>query len=255
VLGVDRWKGAWVGVVLEDRPGAGHDLAGTVGTPGTAGAGTVGATGFGDPTTAVTGVVGRTITDVVLAARRTGGVDVVAIDIPIGVPARGSRQADVLARRVVGPRRSSVFPTPVRAALEARDYAAAVMASRDLTGVGLSRQAHALGPALLEVEEWVRSTAVAVVEVHPEVSFAVLAGSPLPWSKKSWAGARARLDLLAGAGVHLPADLGPAAVVPVDDVLDAAVAAWSARRYLRGEAVSFPDPPEVLDGIGAAIWA
>ncbi|WP_447925925.1 DUF429 domain-containing protein [Georgenia muralis] len=230
VLGVDRWKGAWVGVVLEDGP-------------------------YGPRGLAVTGVVGRTITDVVLAAQREGRVDVVAVDIPIGVPARGSRQADVLARRVVGPRRSSVFPTPVRAALDAPDHAAAVVASRDLTGVGLSRQAYALGPALIEVEAWVRTTVVAVVEVHPEVSFAVLAGSPLRWSKKSWAGARVRLDLLAGAGVHLPADLGPAAVVPVDDVLDAAVAAWSAHRYHRGEAVSFPDPPEMLDGIGAAIWA
>ncbi|RPF26695.1 DUF429 domain-containing protein [Georgenia muralis] len=242
-------------MVLEDRPGGPRDLAGTVGTPGTAGAGTVAATGPGDLGTAVTGVVGPTITDVVLAAQREGQIDVVAVDIPIGVPEHGPRQADVLARRVVGPRRSSVFPTPVRAALEAADYAAAVLASRDLTGVGLSRQAHALGPALLEVEEWVRMTAVAVVEVHPEVSFAVLAGSPLPWPKKSWAGARARLDLLTGAGVHLPADLGPAAVVPVDDVLDAAVAAWSARRYHRGAAVSFPGPPEVLDGIAAAIWA
>ena len=233
MLGVDRWKGAWVGVVLEDRPGVRRDVVSTT----------------------VTGVVGPTITDVVRAAERSGEVDVVAVDIPIGVPARGPRQADVLARRVVGPRRSSVFPTPVREALEAPDHAAAVRVSRELTGVGLSRQAHALGPAMLEVEAWARTAVVPVVEVHPEVSFAVLAGAPLSWPKKTWAGARARLDLLAGAGVHVPADLGPAAAVPVDDVLDAAVAAWSARRVRRGEAVSFPDPPEDLGGIGAAIWA
>jgi predicted RNase H-like nuclease len=35
----------------------------------------------------------------------------------------------------------------------------------------------------------------------------------------------------------------------IDDVLDAAVAAWSARRFAKGEATSMPDPPEVfIDG-------
>ena len=44
---------------------------------------------------------------------------VIGIDIPIGLPDTGRRQADVLAYTLVGPRRSSVFMTPVRAALEA----------------------------------------------------------------------------------------------------------------------------------------
>ncbi|MGZ8808576.1 MAG: DUF429 domain-containing protein, partial [Mycobacterium sp.] len=30
------------------------------------------------------------------------------------------------------------------------------------------------------------------------------------------------------------------------DLLDAAVAAWTARRYIRGEARPIPDPPEVM---------
>jgi len=42
----------------------------------------------------------------------------------------------------------------------------------------------------------------------------------------------------------------------VDDVLDAAVAAWSARRYAEGTATALPAPPEVFDdGPAAAIWA
>ena len=42
----------------------------------------------------------------------------------------------------------------------------------------------------------------------------------------------------------------------VDDMLDAAVAAWSAARIVRGEARSLPDPPEVdLSGRRVAIWA
>jgi hypothetical protein len=35
----------------------------------------------------------------------------------------------------------------------------------------------------------------------------------------------------------------------VDDVLDAAAAAWTARRYLLGDAIRTPD-----SGDGAAIW-
>jgi predicted RNase H-like nuclease len=49
--------------------------------------------------------------------------------------------------------------------------------------------------------------------------------------------------------------LGPADRVPVDDVLDAAVAAWTARRVALGTARSLPSPPEdVGDGWPTAIW-
>ena len=36
---------------------------------------------------------------------------IVAVDMPIGLPDRGQRQADVLARAAIGPLRSSVFMT------------------------------------------------------------------------------------------------------------------------------------------------
>jgi len=45
------------------------------------------------------------------------------------------------------------------------------------------------------------------------------------------------------------------AEVAVDDILDAAVAAWTARRVARGQALSMPDPPEIFsDGLLCAIW-
>lgn len=41
----------------------------------------------------------------------------------------------------------------------------------------------------------------------------------------------------------------------LDDVLDAAAAAWSARRVLSGTAVCRPQEPEVFsDGLPCAIW-
>ncbi len=163
-------------------------------------------------------------------------MDVVAVDMPIGLPDRGRRQADILARVAVGPRRSSVFMTPVRAAMEASDHASAVVLNRERAGEGLSVQAFSLKPKMLQVQQWVRETSLRVVEVHPEVSFAQLAGGVFNLRKSTWAGAERRRALLAG-------ELGEAgAAVAVDDILDAAVAAWAARRVARGQALSMPDP-------------
>ena len=41
---------------------------------------------------------------------------------------------------------------------------------------------------------------------------------------------------------------------PLDDVLDAAAAPWSAIRILVGMAATLPDPPELVDGYSVAIW-
>jgi predicted RNase H-like nuclease len=196
------------------------------------------------------------IAALVAAAEADGAVAVVAIDIPIGLPDAGVRRADVLARAAVGRRAASVFRTPVRAAVAAADHATAVRVNRELAGEGVSAQAYGLRTKILDVDGWVRGQPRRVVEVHPEVSFAAMSGAPLPAPKRTWAGMRHRLALLARAGIALPDDLGPAGrLVPVDDMLDAAAAAWSARRVAAGTARRVPDPPEVFaDGLPCAIW-
>jgi len=197
-----------------------------------------------------------TIRELVHAARRDGDLDVVGIDIPVGLPDRGRRKADVLARERVGPRRAaSVFLTQVRSALAAADHAEAVRINRALAGEGVSAQAYGLRRRILEVDGWLDHAPVRVVEVHPEVSFAAMAGAPLAEGKKSWAGAQRRRSLLAEHGIAVPADLGPAGTLAaVDDVLDAAAAAWSARRVVAGSARLLPDPPERFsDGRPCAI--
>ena len=80
-----------------------------------------------------------------------------------------------------------------------------------------------------------------IIEVHPELSFRELAGAPLEYSKKTYNGVMMRLRLLERAGIEIPAELGSVGGVALDDVLDAAVAAWSSWRYVRGEALSLPD--------------
>ena len=227
VLGLDAWPGGWVGVLL-DPEGC---YLGAVVAPHVAAA------------------------YVEACAVAGGPIAVVGIDIPIGLPDTRTRQADLLARYEVGPRRSSVFVTPVRAALEAPTHAAGSAANVAATGAGMSMQAYRLGPKVLEVDAWCRTVDVPVREVHPEVTFAAMAGRPLVHGKKSWAGMAQRRGLLEQVGVRLPDELGAAGSAPVDDVLDAAAAAWSARRVASGAAYSLPDPPEPMgDGWLAAIW-
>jgi predicted RNase H-like nuclease len=81
-----------------------------------------------------------------------------------------------------------------------------------------------------------------------------MAGKPLLYGKKSWAGMWMRLELLGSAGIELPSSLGDADVVGIDDVLDAAAAAWSALRIASGKALSLPSPPERIDDRDVAIW-
>jgi predicted RNase H-like nuclease len=192
-------------------------------------------------------------------AAADGPVTVIAIDIPIGLADTGRRDADVLARKELKERWPSVFITPVRAAVEAAGYEAASAENRRLAGEGLSRQAFALRAKILDVDRWLRAGSAEparVVEVHPELSFATMAGAPLRSRKITWAGAVQRRTLLAGAGIVLDGDLGLAgAQAGVDDVLDAAAAAWTARRVSQRSARCLPPSPEIFsDGLASAIW-
>jgi predicted RNase H-like nuclease len=223
VVGIDGCKSGWIAVVLaEDQPPRAHHLP---------------------HIDAVSTVV--------------PDAQVIAIDIPIGLPEAGRREADIAAKRFLGARQSSVFLTPVRAAVEALTHAEATAASTRETGMGISRQSYALAQKILEVDRWVPSAPCPVFEVHPEVSFAVLLGAPARASKKTWAGMVERQEGLAAAGIHLNGVDGAAAVAAaVDDMLDAAVAAWTARRLADGTARQFPHAsPSGGRQSGAVIWA
>jgi len=174
----------------------------------------------------------RVLTDFTAVLAAWPDADAYGVDMPIGLPERGRRRADEDAHRFVGPRRSSVFFAPPRAALLV-PYAEALLAAP-----GLSRQAYSLGGKILEVEP-LAGREPRIVEVHPECSFRELAGEPLEHPKTTWAGFRMRVRLLEAAGIAVPElpDL------PILDTVDAAAAAWSARRVARGEAHTLPGAP------------
>ena len=82
MLGVDACKAGWIGIALSQGALSAYAAAG--------------------------------IDDLIEDASSDGPLAVIAIDIPIGLPDTGRRQADLLVRKAVGPRWASVFMTPVR---------------------------------------------------------------------------------------------------------------------------------------------
>jgi predicted RNase H-like nuclease len=198
------------------------------------------------------------VADLVALAERDGPLACVGIDIPIGLPQSGRRLADEHARRALGRRGSTVFDAAVRAAYLAPTPAEADAVHRAQTGKGLSVQAYRLGPKVLDVDAFVRRGMHVVIEVHPELSFARMAGAPLLVGKKTWAGSQRRRELLAEQGVVVErlGDAGEAGLhAAPDDLLDAAAVAWTARRYADGLAEPLPAEPELLDGLPVAIWS
>jgi predicted RNase H-like nuclease len=177
----------------------------------------------------------------VVAALEAGQLLHVTVDIPIGLPARDPRAADVLARAQLGPRRSSVFPAPARAVLGATDYADACARSRAACGKALSKQLFNILPKIAEADGAVTPVLqTRLAEMCPELSFAVLTGAPMTHAKSTPEGLRQRRVALetvfADAAVH--ADRPPRGA-RADDVLDALVGAWTARRFAAGDHIAF----------------
>jgi predicted RNase H-like nuclease len=182
---------------------------------------------------------------------------VVAVDVPMGLPEAGDREADRLARLALGePRRRSVFPCPPRCVLGASGWEEACASSERIDGRRLSKQTFAILPkiaevdALLRSEEWARRS---LYEVHPELSFARWSGVPMRYGKKSPAGRKERhrliVDLFGSAAFAAAREALCGFGVAPDDLADAFAAVWSARRILTGRAERFPQR-RVVDGEG-----
>jgi predicted RNase H-like nuclease len=184
-----------------------------------------------------------------------------AIDIPIGLPDKGAREADGEARKFIGRRASSVFPCPIRPALDAASWQEACEITYEHNGHRISKQTFAIIPKIRAVDECVRSTDLRhrLFEVHPEVSFASLQGSPTLLAKKDARGHEQRRALIAKyfgpeAFASVVAQIGSRSVT-ADDIADAFAALWSAERILAGTAQRLPNDSAVdFYGLPMHIW-
>lgn len=184
--------------------------------------------------------------------------DMIAVDMPIGLPDSGERRCDRLARKKLGPRRSSVFLGLRRPLLDFETYAAAnEWAKTD--GAGLSKQAWYLLGKIRELDGIVTPGSQARIrETHPELAFLALKGKPLAHSKKTQEGIAERRDLLREAGfgrIDPWLELLSAENAVADDLLDACALALAAERMLRGEGKRLPDDPLCdAKGLRMEIW-
>ena len=212
VTGVDACRHGWVAVSL-DAPGPAADLPATDLPATDLPATDLPATDLPatDPVRAParpgSARAGRLRVDAVRAHASLAGVlegdeaSVVGIDMPLGLLESGWREADRAARGLLGPRRSSVFAIPPREVWAQASYPAANQRCRELTGQGLPIQAWGLRVKLLEADQYRVTCGHPLYEVHPELAFGALAGTPLVHSKHTPAGRELRRRA-AGSGRH-----------------------------------------------------
>lgn len=199
VLGVDGWRGAWVGALLDGRS-----------------------------------VTLLALPDVV-AVLAVPDVDLVAIDMPIGLSDDGVRECDVAARRLLDRAGSSVFPAPLRPVLAAADYRRACEVSIAASGKALSQQAWNLVPAIRALDDALGDPPTdRVVEVHPELAFRSIVSGVIQDPKGTARGLAQRLATLRTVVDVDDALLAAPPRVPAVDALDACAAAWSAHRLSQG---------------------
>jgi predicted RNase H-like nuclease len=175
-----------------------------------------------------------------------GDLNTIVIDIPIGLMARGPRLCDLGTRKYIGVRGSSVFPSPLRSMLAAKNYREACAIRFEIDGKMCSKQLWAITPKIREVDGCMSPDLQSrVYEGHPEVSFACMNEGCLNHSKHTVEGREQRVALLEKHFPDLRNQLVTLSALKADgDIIDAFACLWTARRLSRGDARRFPlEPP------------
>lgn len=189
------------------------------------------------------------------------------VDMPIGLPATGSRVADGEARNALPSHlKSSIFNIPVRKAVYAETKAEAKSINKKLSGKSLSEQSLGLVSKIRDVDVFFQQHAErhqSIFESHPEICFGHLGEGYPSYAKKDLLGGLERLKILEK---YIPSIENvlveirkkyPRTKVAADDVLDAAILA-AANRKCMGRPRCFPlgndTPPRDETGLPMAIW-
>ncbi|MGE4422313.1 MAG: DUF429 domain-containing protein [Pseudodesulfovibrio sp.] len=187
----------------------------------------------------------------------------VLVDIPIGLADDANRKAERLMRERLGPRRSSVFNTPARAAVHAGSKAEAKAINRKASGKSLSEQSLGIMKKVAEVDLFFAGHPEAVEKVfesHPELCFALAGEGPMRYPKRDTPGVVERYEILTRFVPDVRGLLDrvrwmySASRVAGDDVFDALILAVTGRQGA-GRLRSLPEPVERdATGLPMGIW-
>ena len=192
----------------------------------------------------------------------SSGSGTLAVDMPIGLlttPEPGGRQCDREARRLLGARRSTIFTPPIRSWLNVTDY-------HEVREKGVSRQAFGIFKKIREVDQCMTpAMQCQIVEAHPELSFTSLNGQVPRHNKKIPEGLDERISGFTELGSTCFTRIRSTieeirtkfskTLVCQDDILDAAVLAWTAGRIYHRQASCVPETPLMDEkGLRMEIW-
>ena len=193
--------------------------------------------------------------------------EIIAVDMPIGLPERSGRPPEREVRARLGERQSSVFAVPAEKAVYCTDYAEACRVNllHSDPPKKVSKQCFHLFPKMREIDAFIQpSHQSRIYESHPELAFWAMNGkAPLSLPKKLRGtpyppGLDLRRSLLRRSGLPVdsltPAyrrrDVGP------DDLIDACACTLVAWRILNRRSIRFPaNPPLNARGLRMEINA
>ncbi len=168
-------------------------------------------------------------------------LEIVVIDVPIGLVESGPREADLSARQFLGKRGCCVFSAPIRPILNCGSWDEACRVRFAIEGKKISKQQFGILDKVRDVDAVLRKTSAGnIFEGHPEVSFALMNnGSPLLIGKKKSAGREHRTEPISRCFSDASERLSEYRLHR-EDTLDAYALLWTARRIKSHKARTFP---------------
>jgi predicted RNase H-like nuclease len=193
--------------------------------------------------------------------------EIIAVDMPIGLPECSGRPPEREVRAKLGARQSSVFAVPCEKAIYCADYleACRINLLHSDPPRKVSKQCFHLFPKMREIDALVAPDHQSrIYESHPELAFWVMNGEmPLLLPKKvrgqpHLPGLELRRTLLRQSGIPVDGLLHDyrRRDVGADDLVDACACTFVAWRILNGRSIRFPaNPPRNARGLRMEINA
>ena len=172
----------------------------------------------------------------------------IGIDMPVVLDDSIPREADRMARTLLGKKASSIFTAPSSQMLYQATYEAACQFSKQNFGKSISIQSWHLFPKIKDVQTVIHHEQLNMFEIHPELSFRAMNNNEVILeSKKTSIGFLLRRRLIEKHFLTFDFEAIRTEYlkkhVADDDILDALAVLWSTQRVTDKQATFLPDHP------------